>query len=356
MTDDPNVLDPQRKDAHRRFMNAALMGQLGEMKEILRADPTIYKAADGQSVATPAVTNGRHDVVRFILEEMAASPEDKAIIARGDINMPPLVRTAIERSDSDTVKLLLKHDTTSTHHKSKEDMSLLMLALFYRQIDAAQTLLARGADPLEHSASYNRNCLHWASYSSLAGIELIYPHTAHMLEVADDKGYTPLLAAANSPNAESVAFFLAQKANVLAIDNEGNSALHLTANDIPDRDNDTRSVSMMTALLAAGTPIDAQNDKGETALMRAEQLGLYKAANMLLARGANTAIIDKSGKTMMDHIAADNTDRRADIQNMLQEAAAQKHRQEIAAAAQTAFKGTATKTPVMRKIVLRRAP
>lgn len=352
----PATLTPEREDAHRRLMNAAMMGELAKVKKILREDPTIYKAIDGQTVSFPAVNSGRHDVVRFLLEEMPASAEDKAVLARGNANMPPLVRSAIERHDTDTVNLLLKYDASCTFDKSKEGMSLLMLALFYSQAEAAQTLLDRGADPLEYSTSYNRNCLHWASYSSLAGIKLIYPHTSHMLEVPDDRGYTPLIAAANASNPESVQFFLDQKANVLAIDNTGNTAIHRSIGNMRDHDNDAEAVIMITALLKAGAPIDAQNNKGETALMHAEQLGLYKTTAMLLAHGANAALIDKSGKTMMDHIATDNIDRRADVQSMLQEIAAQKQREEIAVAIQTALKGTATKTPVMRKIVLRRAP
>ena len=113
---------------------------------------------------------------------------------------------------------------------------------------------------------------------------------------------------------------------------------------------------MTAALLDGGCCIDIQNNRGETALIRAEELGAYKTADLLLARGADIMIADKSGKTAMDYVSPTKPERLMRYQNIAQEIAAQKQRQDIKAAAQTAFKGTGTKTPVMRKIVLKRAP
>lgn len=362
MTATKPPITSQREDMHRRFLNAAIMDKLDEMKDILAQDPSIYKGINGETAGFLAVHNNRHEIIHFLLEEIPASLEDKAIISRGDLDRPPLARIAIERSQSDTTNLLLKYDTTCTHHKSKEGISMLMLALFYNQIDAARTLLDRGANATEVSINHQRSCLHWASYAGIEGIKLIYPHTSHMLETTDEKGYTPLLAAAQSHTPESVAFLLAQKANIHATDLNGCSALHLATNDrrgqTTDRDEtrDNKAYAVMTMLLDAGADINLQDNGGQTALMRAEMLGLRKTADMLIAKGADLSLNDKNGETVLEHVKENDAARWSEIQHLQQSAAEKKIRDNIDAIAKAAFNGTQVKTPLMRKIVLRPAP
>jgi ankyrin repeat protein len=57
-------------------------------------------------------------------------------------------------------------------------------------------------------------------------------------------------------------------------------------------------LSKVSAALDAGARVDAQNGKGQTALMCAAEKGLVKAVEALLARGAKTPVLPiSSGAT-----------------------------------------------------------
>jgi ankyrin repeat protein len=62
--------------------------------------------------------------------------------------------------------------------------------------------------------------------------------------------------------------------------------------------------AVVEMLLDAGTPIDAVDNRGRTALMIAAELGRGTIVEVLLARGANRSITDKDGKRALD-LAAD---------------------------------------------------
>jgi uncharacterized protein len=145
-------------------------------------------------------------------------------------------------------------------------------------------------------------------------------------------GVTPLAAAAYKGNGRIVDLLIARGAEVDVLDNTGKSALTyaaargfalivrrlLDAGVDPKRAYGNGLTALMWAaghedgvgdgaagevielLLAAGTPIDAVDNRGRTALMIAAELGYGAIVDMLLARGADRAIADAGGKRAAD--------------------------------------------------------
>lgn len=54
---------------------------------------------------------------------------------------------------------------------------------------------------------------------------------------------------------------------------------------------------LLTQLIKAGTPIDATDDDGETALMKASDKGLLDTVQVLIKHGADVNRADEDGKT-----------------------------------------------------------
>jgi ankyrin repeat protein len=68
--------------------------------------------------------------------------------------------------------------------------------------------------------------------------------------------------------------------------------------------------STVDLLLSHGAQLDAVDDRGRTALMMAAELGHAEVVKMLIGRGADQAVRDKSGKSALD-LAADESVRGA---------------------------------------------
>jgi len=58
--------------------------------------------------------------------------------------------------------------------------------------------------------------------------------------------------------------------------------------------------SVVDLLLSHGAQIDAVDDRGRTALMMAAELGHAEAVGVLIGRGADQTVRDKSGNTALD--------------------------------------------------------
>lgn len=105
------------------------------------------------------------------------------------------------------------------------------------------------------------------------------------VKVSDERGRTPLHAAASKNSAELVSLFLAKGANSVAKDRQGNTPLHLA-----------QSVEVASLLI---TNINTPNQAGKTPLhlARSPQLAAF-----LIAKGANVNTQDKQGNTPL-HLA-----------------------------------------------------
>jgi hypothetical protein len=161
----------------------------------------------------------------------------------------------------------------STAHAAAADLQAQLLeAIRARDVAAVQVALDAGADP-NAPAEFARTPLHLAVRESTKATELLLSRGANP-NVSDGDGRTPLHLA----NGDSAALLLKHKANFLAADRQGNSALHTAAES---------DVAMCRLLIEAGLPTDVRNNAGLSPLHFAALEGNRNTAEYLLSKGAD---------------------------------------------------------------------
>lgn len=91
-------------------------------------------------------------------------------------------------------------------------------------------------------------------------------------------------------------------ASLTAIDNEGNTALHLAAIRYPSAD----QTALLSALLELGSEVNLANRHGRTALHCLVECGALAGCGLLLAHGADANAADEAGKTPLHVVPANN--------------------------------------------------
>jgi ankyrin repeat protein len=187
--------------------------------------------------------------------------------------------------------------------------------------EAARLLLRAGA------GDARAQVLHQSVRSGAAGQEL----TKIALEYARDEGLdwvnvldknlrTPLLVASAGDAPGVVRLLLEYGADVTAVDSNGMSALHGARH--PEIANlllqsgahvnarnamklaplhHARTVELADALIDGGADVDAQDIRGNTPAMYAAIMRRPQIAMRLLQRGADVAVRDQCGHTLLDH-------------------------------------------------------
>ncbi|PTQ09793.1 hypothetical protein CLG96_11475 [Sphingomonas oleivorans] len=108
----------------------------------------------------------------------------------------------------------------------------------------------------------------------------------------DARGFTPLILAAYNDHLDTVEALIAAKADPCLPDrDQGNSAQMGVAFKGHD--------AIAARLLKAGCDVNARNKAGQTALMMAALFGRTSQIDMLIAAGADPAILDASGRSAM---------------------------------------------------------
>lgn len=191
---------------------------------------------------------------------------------------------------------------------------------------------------IEHGADVNERDLHGATPLFLAA-ESNHPEMVKaLLDLKADPAIpgrsdaTPLTAAAFNGNAKIVELLLSHGADGKTADKTGKSAIlyasargftgvverllkagvdvnavytnNLTAlmwaagyaEDVPEDD----GVKTVSLLLDKGAKLNEQDDRGQTALMTAAELGHSAVVELLVKRGADKSAASKSGKTAAD--------------------------------------------------------
>jgi hypothetical protein len=101
----------------------------------------------------------------------------------------------------------------------------VMECVFFRHLNAAHELVARGAD-LSLRASYGRNVIHVAAIGGdLACTRFVLANTTIDINDTDDDGWTPLRIALRDGRYEVSKLLLRKGANLFAKDNEGERAI-----------------------------------------------------------------------------------------------------------------------------------
>jgi len=255
------------------------------------------------------------------------------------VNQPGLIRTplmlAVHHDHVETIKLLLAKGA-DVNASINQDITALAIAVKANNAAVVRLLLARGAD------ARAKDLLSLAARApGLLTDEDVHPHperTSEILQLLLDnganakspdgdraleeanslekvklllarganpnaKGYfdsTALMAAAARSDNQIVEALLSAGADVNAQDGNGNTALLLflyPGDGRGQRPGKQHSVLVGTLLRAKNINVNAQNKKGETALMRAVRLDDVESVRLLLGAGANPNAADKVGDT-----------------------------------------------------------
>jgi ankyrin repeat protein len=211
---------------------------------------------------------------------------------------------AIKAGEFDRVKALVSAEPSLLDARSRTGESAILTAVYHRQKEIANLLVARGAKMtlceacaagelerverlLEESPSaideYSGDGwtpLHLAAYFGHGKIvELLLSHNANVTaRSTNSNGNTPLHAALAGNHKFVAALLLGHGADIDAADAGGWRPLHIAAAN--------NNVDAMKALIAQGADILAANAEGKSALALAQEKNLREAAALLRRHGA----------------------------------------------------------------------
>ena len=122
--------------------------------------------------------------------------------------------------------------------------------------------------------------LHFAAFGGAAPAVALLIERGSVLDAPSHNKFhnTALLLSVLSDEYDTAAVLLAKGANVEAVEDGGERAVHLAAEE--------GDVRLLALLLDHGAAVDAKTDGGETPLVIATKRGKAQAANLLRARGA----------------------------------------------------------------------
>ena len=158
------------------------------------------------------------------------------------------------------------------------------------QIETLKMLIKEGANVNERCDFDGETPLIVAAVSAFPEIITILVEAGADLEMKNDDGNTPLMVAADSANnPEMVNQFIEYGANIDETNKEGQTVLIVACTDFPEwpkvvycGQRWSRRESIVKRLLEAGADIDVVDNIGNTALIYAGQIGLWKAAYLML--------------------------------------------------------------------------
>src|SRR5215510_8880834 len=213
---------------------------------------------------------------------------------------------AIKAGEFERVKAMVSAEPTLIDARSRTGESAILTAVYHRQKEIVNLLVARGAplDLFEASAAgeierVERLLGHDATPAAVNGysadgwtplhLAAFFGHTkiaeallAHDADVAarsrNPNGNTPLHAALAGNHKMVAGLLIGHGADVNAADAEGWQPLHLAAHN--------NNVDVMKSLIAQGADVAAQNRAGSTPLSLAQEKNHREAAALLRRHGA----------------------------------------------------------------------
>src|SRR5260370_29680473 len=238
--------------------------------------------------------------------------------------------SAVDKNCLDLVTRLLDHGA-SVDARDRLGVRPLSHAARFGHLAMVDLLLARGA-PLNARNLAGATALFFAVEGNHTPVAQRLIERGADVNLAGRSGVTPVAAAAYRGNNPIVEDLLAHGADDRAPDQTGKPPILYAAagaqldivkpllvrnldinsrypNDLtllmwasgPDEKvSETEAIKVVSYLLDAGAHIDDRDDRGPTALLIAAEGGRAEIANLLLARGADPSLKDKSGKSAAD--------------------------------------------------------
>jgi ankyrin repeat protein len=291
--------------------DAAMFGQLSDVQAILKRDEKAINSRNdlGDTPLNCAVVQAREDIVEFLLahgadpnirnrngqtalehacgrEKAAGLALAKLLLAHGaqtnptnetEFKIPPL-EWAVSSDNLELVKLLLAHGASVKSATTNGDTPLHSAA-GRGDLEIAETLIEHGAD-VNAAITGGTTPLHEAAEGGFAEVARILLSHGAEINRTNSSGMTPLLMAAGRgaerKGTACLELMLAKGANLDAVDDRGNTSLHLAVN--------YGNEAAAEVLVKHGIKINATNKGGQTALKLAKN---PKIAELLRQHGAH---------------------------------------------------------------------
>ncbi|XP_067675639.1 uncharacterized protein [Haliotis asinina] len=224
-------------------------------------------------------------------------PEKVTPRMHGD-NKDKLMHIAAANGFTRVVELLLDRVGTPIDVKGGNDMTALMYSCYLGHSDLTEWLIHRGADP-ELLDEEGDNCLHLTCRGGSVDIAKSLIAVDMDINKRGEHGRTPLMYASYNGHEEIVKLLLEKGAlpnlDVSSIDEKDN-CLHLACVK-----GELRIVKVI--LDQAKVDIESRGERARTPLMYACRHGQLETVKELLARHANTNVLDETGFSCL-HLAA----------------------------------------------------
>ena len=194
-------------DGAAGFFDAVKKGDAGEFTRLVDRDPELLRAREsGASPLLTAIYYRQTGVARLLLDRGA----------------PLDVFEASAVGDAERLGELLAEEPTLANEFAADGFTPLGLASFFAHLEAAQTLLASGADPSQAARNGTRVA---PLHSAVAGgsVEIVRDLLARGADVRarQEGGFTPLHSAAGEGREEMVRLLLAHGADRAARSDAG---------------------------------------------------------------------------------------------------------------------------------------
>ena len=230
-----------------------------------------------------------------LVQELIAM--DAAVDARDRSASTPLMKAA-EAGHLDIVKYLESIGGDINHH-SLRGKTALLVAVRSNRAKVVKYLLQQGADPNIRSLD-NVTPLSAACFDGNTRLIKYLLDAGANPDMQDGTGKSPIIYAAAKGFSNVVKTLIEKGVDPNKSYGSGLTALMWAAghtSDTPGPD----GVKTLKVLTEYAVNLNAQDERGMTALMYAYQLNNKAAITFLKSLGANPELIDASGKTAADH-------------------------------------------------------
>ncbi len=173
----------------------------------------------------------------------------------------------------------------------------LLYAIEQRQIELVKLLIDRGANPKDRTKQ-DETPLHRACYSGDKDIVCFLCEKGVDIDALNQRGQTPLMLALQARNMEIVSFLLDRGAGIFFKDNEGCGIIEYFEKGYYLL-RETEQLKCLRLLCQKGVDLNAQDQNGETILMRQIGKKNWKIVNLLLKYNPDVNVQDNCGCTAL---------------------------------------------------------
>jgi len=265
------------------------------LENILSQEPTVQDQQDWSS-ATKIVAlffgvGLLAPIFKWVIDITAyvMGIEDKKVLKMQNYDATSL-QIAVYNGHLETVKKLISEGALAPEVSAQDikKRTSLHLAAQYGHLEVVKHLVSKGADILAQDLEGNTAC-HLAAFKGATDIVAYFAKTnRQILEMQNSVGSTPLHLAAFQGHLETVKQLVSDGSDIYAQNQDKSIPFHIAAY--------RGDINIVEFFITKDKDIlQTQDASGCTALHLAAMTGKTKVVNLLLSRGANPNLINKSG-------------------------------------------------------------